>query len=119
MMTSSMSSPVIGQEPLSIIQLWRKFRSMRPDFVSSFAAYQHCRSRGWVPKGGGGAKYGVDFSKTHTLIQTHAHTGVFHFRLRLQGAWPAKVYQSKNDGVFRCSSASLERKGPMILQCLW
>ncbi|XP_054472195.1 tRNA-splicing endonuclease subunit Sen2 [Anoplopoma fimbria] len=49
-----------NQEPLSIIQLWRTFRSLRPDFVSSFAAYQHCRSSGWVPKEGGGAKYGVD-----------------------------------------------------------
>ena len=66
-----MSSPVIGQEPLSIIHLWRKFRSLRPDFVSSFAAYQHFRSRGWVPKEGGGAKYGVDFSKTHTHTQKH------------------------------------------------
>ncbi|KAM3621526.1 uncharacterized protein V6R79_012410 [Siganus canaliculatus] len=54
-------SVYLHQEPLSIIQLWRKFRSLRPDFVSSFAAYQHFRSRGWVPKGGGGAKYGVDF----------------------------------------------------------
>lgn len=71
-LTSSMSSPVIGQEPLSIIQLWRKFRSLRPDFVSSFAAYQHFRSKGWVPKGGGGAKYGVDLSKTHT--ETHTRT---------------------------------------------
>ncbi|XP_034388021.1 tRNA-splicing endonuclease subunit Sen2 [Cyclopterus lumpus] len=53
-------SVYLNQEPLSIIQLWREFRSMRPDFVSSFAAYQHCRSRGWVPKGGGGAKYGAD-----------------------------------------------------------
>lgn len=66
-----MFCPVIRQEPLSIIQLWRMFRSLRPDFVSSFAAYQHFRSRGWVPKGGGGAKYGVDFSKKHT--QTHTH----------------------------------------------
>ncbi|KAM8756331.1 tRNA-splicing endonuclease subunit Sen2 [Acanthopagrus schlegelii] len=54
-------SVYLHQEPLSIIHLWRKFRSLRPDFVSSFAAYQHCRSRGWVPKEGGGAKYGVDF----------------------------------------------------------
>ncbi|KAM8913376.1 tRNA-splicing endonuclease subunit Sen2 [Spinachia spinachia] len=53
-------SVYLKQEPLSIIQLWRRFRSLRPDFVSSFAAYQHCRSRGWVPKVGGGAKYGVD-----------------------------------------------------------
>uniref|UniRef100_A0A3Q3XCH1 tRNA-intron lyase n=1 Tax=Mola mola TaxID=94237 RepID=A0A3Q3XCH1_MOLML len=51
----------LEEEPLSIIQLWRSFRTLRPDFISSFAAYQHCRSRGWVPKGGGGAKYGVDF----------------------------------------------------------
>ncbi|XP_027858469.1 tRNA-splicing endonuclease subunit Sen2 isoform X2 [Xiphophorus couchianus] len=48
------------QEPLSVVQLWRKFRLLRPDFVSSYAAYHHFRSRGWVPKGGGGAKYGVD-----------------------------------------------------------
>ncbi|XP_076602845.1 tRNA-splicing endonuclease subunit Sen2 isoform X1 [Chaetodon auriga] len=54
-------SVYLHQEPLSVIQLWRMFRSLRPDFVSSFAAYQHCRSRGWVPKVGGGAKYGVDF----------------------------------------------------------
>ncbi|XP_039653269.1 tRNA-splicing endonuclease subunit Sen2 [Perca fluviatilis] len=53
-------SVYLNQEPLSVIQLWRKFRSLRPDFVCSFSAYQHCRSRGWVPKGGGGAKYGVD-----------------------------------------------------------
>ncbi|XP_041634265.1 tRNA-splicing endonuclease subunit Sen2 [Cheilinus undulatus] len=53
-------SVYLHQEPLSILQLWRKFRSMRPDFVSSFAAYQHFRSKGWIPKLGGGAKYGVD-----------------------------------------------------------
>uniref|UniRef100_A0A3B5B7R5 tRNA-splicing endonuclease subunit Sen2 n=1 Tax=Stegastes partitus TaxID=144197 RepID=A0A3B5B7R5_9TELE len=50
----------LQQEPLSVVQLWRKFRSLRADFVSSYAAYHHFRSRGWVPKGGGGAKYGVD-----------------------------------------------------------
>lgn len=54
---------VIGQEPLSIIELWRKFRSLRPDFISSYAAYHLFRSRGWVPKGGGAAKYGADLSK--------------------------------------------------------
>ncbi|XP_054881845.1 LOW QUALITY PROTEIN: tRNA-splicing endonuclease subunit Sen2-like [Poeciliopsis prolifica] len=48
------------QEPLSVVELWRKFRLLRPNFVSSYAAYHHFRSRGWVPKGGGGAKYGVD-----------------------------------------------------------
>ncbi|KAM4583490.1 tRNA-splicing endonuclease subunit Sen2 [Fundulus diaphanus] len=53
-------SVYLQQEPLSVIELWRKFRSLRPDFVSSYAAYHHFRSRGWVPKGGGGAKYGVD-----------------------------------------------------------
>ncbi|KAM3843037.1 tRNA-splicing endonuclease subunit Sen2-like, partial [Diretmus argenteus] len=47
-----------NQEPLSIIQLWRRFRSFQPDFVSSYAAYHHYRSRGWVPKAG--AKYGAD-----------------------------------------------------------
>ncbi|XP_061544433.1 tRNA-splicing endonuclease subunit Sen2 [Phycodurus eques] len=50
----------LEQEPLSIAQLWRRFVSLRPDFVSAYAAYHHFRSRGWVPKGGSGAKYGVD-----------------------------------------------------------
>ncbi|XP_006801935.1 tRNA-splicing endonuclease subunit Sen2 isoform X1 [Neolamprologus brichardi] len=53
-------SVYLQQEPLSIVQLWRTFRSLRPDFVSSYAVYHHFRSKGWVPKGGGGAKYGVD-----------------------------------------------------------
>lgn len=61
--TETLFCIVIGQEPLSVIQLWRMFRSLRPDFISSYAAYHHFRSRGWVPKGGSGAKYGVDFSK--------------------------------------------------------
>uniref|UniRef100_A0A3B3WFR3 tRNA-splicing endonuclease subunit Sen2 n=1 Tax=Poecilia mexicana TaxID=48701 RepID=A0A3B3WFR3_9TELE len=58
--SSSLSCLLIGQEPLSVVELWRTFRLLRPDFVSSYAAYHHFRSRGWVPKGGGGAKYGVD-----------------------------------------------------------
>nr|XP_015813828.2 tRNA-splicing endonuclease subunit Sen2 isoform X2 [Nothobranchius furzeri] len=53
-------SVYLQQEPLSIIQLWRKFRSLHPDFISLYAAYHHFRSKGWVPKGGGGAKYGAD-----------------------------------------------------------
>lgn len=53
-------SVYLQQEPLTVMQLWRKFRSLRPDFVSSYAAYHHFRSKGWVPKGGGGAKYGVN-----------------------------------------------------------
>ncbi|CAJ1051233.1 tRNA-splicing endonuclease subunit Sen2 [Xyrichtys novacula] len=53
-------SVYLNQEPLSILQLWQTFRSLRPDFISSYAAYQHFRSKGWVPKTGGGAKYGVD-----------------------------------------------------------
>ncbi|XP_037108472.1 tRNA-splicing endonuclease subunit Sen2 isoform X1 [Syngnathus acus] len=48
------------QAPLSITELWRHLVALRPDFVSSYAAYHHFRSRGWVPKGGSGAKYGVD-----------------------------------------------------------
>ncbi|XP_077434789.1 tRNA-splicing endonuclease subunit Sen2 [Vanacampus margaritifer] len=50
----------LRQEPLSITQLWRQFVALRPDFVSSYAAYHHFRSRGWVPKTGSGAKYGAD-----------------------------------------------------------
>ncbi|XP_028303583.1 tRNA-splicing endonuclease subunit Sen2 [Gouania willdenowi] len=48
------------QEPLSVVQLWRRLCVIGPDFISSYAAYHHLRSRGWVPKGGG-AKYGADF----------------------------------------------------------
>lgn len=66
---ATMTNCVIGQEPLSILQLWRKFRSLRPDFISLFATYQHFRSKGWIPKGGSGAKYGVDFRKiTQTCL---------------------------------------------------
>lgn len=54
-------SVYLQQEPLSVVSLWQTFRSLCPDFVSCYAAYHHCRSRGWVPKGGSGAKYGVDF----------------------------------------------------------
>ncbi|XP_029358326.1 tRNA-splicing endonuclease subunit Sen2 [Echeneis naucrates] len=53
-------SVYLDKEPLSVIQLWRTFQTMHPNFVSSYAAYHHFRSRGWVPKGGSGAKYGVD-----------------------------------------------------------
>ncbi|XP_029906878.1 tRNA-splicing endonuclease subunit Sen2 isoform X2 [Myripristis murdjan] len=48
------------QEPLPVVSLWRKFCSLQPGFSSSYAAYHHYRSRGWVPKTGGGAKYGAD-----------------------------------------------------------
>ncbi|XP_008319476.1 tRNA-splicing endonuclease subunit Sen2 isoform X2 [Cynoglossus semilaevis] len=54
-------SVCLNQEPLSILQLWKTFRAQRPDFVCSYAAYHYFRCKGWVPKGGGGAKYGVDF----------------------------------------------------------
>lgn len=62
---------VIGQEPLSILQLWRNFCSLRTDFISLFAAYQHFRSKGWIPKGGSGAKYGVDFCKSARNMITY------------------------------------------------
>uniref|UniRef100_A0A8D3A068 tRNA-splicing endonuclease subunit Sen2 n=1 Tax=Scophthalmus maximus TaxID=52904 RepID=A0A8D3A068_SCOMX len=65
-------SVYLHQEPLTIIQLWRKFRSLNPDFVTSYAAYHHFRSRGWVPKGG--AKYGVDLSKTQNTTVQHMLT---------------------------------------------
>ncbi|KAJ0002678.1 hypothetical protein NQD34_007827 [Periophthalmus magnuspinnatus] len=49
-----------NQAPLSLLQLWRTFCALSPDFVSSYAAYHFYRSRGWVPKTGSGAKYGTD-----------------------------------------------------------
>lgn len=54
------------------MELWAKFCSLCPDFITSYAAYHHFRSRGWVPKGGGAAKYGADLSKTPRLTSnTH------------------------------------------------
>ncbi|KAM8868574.1 tRNA-splicing endonuclease subunit Sen2 isoform 1-T1 [Synchiropus picturatus] len=50
----------LHQEPLSVIQLWRRFRSLDKDFVCLYSVYHHFRSKGWVAKMGGGAKYGVD-----------------------------------------------------------
>ncbi|KAG7270850.1 hypothetical protein CRUP_032239 [Coryphaenoides rupestris] len=39
-----------NQKPLSISEVWRRFRGLQPGFESSYAAYHHYRSRGWVPK---------------------------------------------------------------------
>ncbi|KAK7881090.1 hypothetical protein WMY93_032300 [Mugilogobius chulae] len=48
------------QVPLSILQLWRTFRSFSSDFVSFYSAFHFYRSKGWIPKTGSGAKYGSD-----------------------------------------------------------
>lgn len=45
-------------ETLSILQVWRTFRSAQPDFEIAYAAYHYFRSKGWVPKSG--IKYGTD-----------------------------------------------------------
>ncbi|XP_060766775.1 tRNA-splicing endonuclease subunit Sen2 [Neoarius graeffei] len=45
-------------EALSILQLWRLFRSLQPNFEITYAAYHYFRSKGWVPKSG--IKYGTD-----------------------------------------------------------
>ncbi|XP_026788722.3 tRNA-splicing endonuclease subunit Sen2 isoform X2 [Pangasianodon hypophthalmus] len=45
-------------EALSILQLWRMFRSAQPNFEITYAAYHYFRSKGWVPKSG--IKYGTD-----------------------------------------------------------
>ncbi|KAI5607599.1 tRNA-splicing endonuclease subunit Sen2, partial [Silurus asotus] len=45
-------------EALSILQLWRIFRSAQPNFEITYAAYHYFRSKGWVPKSG--IKYGTD-----------------------------------------------------------
>ncbi|XP_061640950.1 tRNA-splicing endonuclease subunit Sen2 isoform X2 [Phyllopteryx taeniolatus] len=97
----------LEQEPLSIAQLWRRFVSLRPDFVSAYAAYHHFRSRGWVPKGGsganavqerssflprqlfrGGGKGGRAFCRLYAASVFLAFSGNFeqNHRQRLQGA---------------------------------
>ncbi|XP_044074647.1 tRNA-splicing endonuclease subunit Sen2 [Siniperca chuatsi] len=55
-------SVYLHQEPLSVIQLWRKFRVCvcGGSSVAARSALSQALRRGWVPKGGGGAKYGVD-----------------------------------------------------------
>ncbi|XP_059384900.1 tRNA-splicing endonuclease subunit Sen2 isoform X2 [Carassius carassius] len=45
-------------EALSVAQVWTMFRSLQPNFSSSYAAYHYFRSKGWVPKSG--IKYGTD-----------------------------------------------------------
>ncbi|KAM4740334.1 tRNA-splicing endonuclease subunit Sen2 isoform 2-T2 [Anableps anableps] len=70
-------SVYLNQEPLSVVELWRNFRSLRPNFASSYAAYHHFRSRGWVPKGGGGAKYGVDLTLPVVVFCWSVDSGVF------------------------------------------
>uniref|UniRef100_A0A8C5DK39 tRNA-intron lyase n=1 Tax=Gouania willdenowi TaxID=441366 RepID=A0A8C5DK39_GOUWI len=75
------------QEPLSVVQLWRRLCVIGPDFISSYAAYHHLRSRGWVPKGGG-AKYGADFMlyrKGPPFYHARYHTYTQSSFLRLQG----------------------------------
>lgn len=52
---------LLFQEALSILQLWRLFRSLQPNFEITYAAYHYFRSKGWVPKSG--IKYGTDLSK--------------------------------------------------------
>ncbi|PAA61856.1 hypothetical protein BOX15_Mlig030615g1, partial [Macrostomum lignano] len=44
---------------LTCAQLWLRLRSELPRFAQLYAAYQHYRSRGWVPKDG--ASVGADF----------------------------------------------------------
>ncbi|KAJ8361081.1 hypothetical protein SKAU_G00176060 [Synaphobranchus kaupii] len=47
-----------NEEPLTIIHLWEVFRSVQPNFETSYMAYHYFRCKGWVPKVG--MKYGTD-----------------------------------------------------------
>ncbi|GIL92732.1 hypothetical protein Vretifemale_20236 [Volvox reticuliferus] len=40
-------------------KLWRACRAIRSNFVTSYAAYHHLKSKGWIPRSG--LLYGVDF----------------------------------------------------------
>ncbi|XP_063796848.1 tRNA-splicing endonuclease subunit Sen2 [Pseudophryne corroboree] len=46
------------KEPLPIQKLWDLLRAAQQNFPTSYMAYQHFRSKGWVPKVG--LKYGTD-----------------------------------------------------------
>ena len=48
-----------GQTELSLLQQWRRFCSLQPDFPVLYRAYHHYRSRGWVVKSG--ATLGADW----------------------------------------------------------
>ncbi|GIL64389.1 hypothetical protein Vafri_18227 [Volvox africanus] len=44
---------------LSTEELWRACRATRSNFATSYAAYHHLKSKGWIPRSG--LLYGVDF----------------------------------------------------------
>ncbi|XP_072277091.1 tRNA-splicing endonuclease subunit Sen2 isoform X2 [Pyxicephalus adspersus] len=46
------------KEPLTILKLWEIFCASQRNFQTSYMAYHHFRSKGWVPKVG--LKYGTD-----------------------------------------------------------
>ncbi|XP_058534830.1 tRNA-splicing endonuclease subunit Sen2 isoform X2 [Ochotona princeps] len=46
------------KEPLPIVKLWQAFSTVQPTFRTTYLAYHHFRSKGWVPKVG--LKYGTD-----------------------------------------------------------
>ncbi|XP_057561274.1 tRNA-splicing endonuclease subunit Sen2 isoform X6 [Hippopotamus amphibius kiboko] len=46
------------KEPLTIVKLWSAFAVVQPAFRTTYMAYHHFRSKGWVPKAG--LKYGTD-----------------------------------------------------------
>ncbi|XP_060036664.1 tRNA-splicing endonuclease subunit Sen2 isoform X2 [Erinaceus europaeus] len=48
----------LEEEPLTIMQLWKAFSTAQPTFRTTYMAYHHFRSKGWVPKVG--LKYGTD-----------------------------------------------------------
>lgn len=45
-------------EPLSVLEVWSMFRSVQPNFSTTYAAYHYFRAKGWVPKTG--IKNGTD-----------------------------------------------------------
>ena len=49
----------MDNKPLSVTQLWQACLRAQPGFLSSYVAYHHLRSKGWVVRTG--EKYGVDF----------------------------------------------------------
>jgi len=58
-------SPDGTMQELGDQEVWDAFRSIRSNFVSSYAGYHHLKSKGWLPRSG--LLYGVDY----VLYQMH------------------------------------------------
>uniref|UniRef100_A0A1I8ITH9 tRNA-intron lyase n=1 Tax=Macrostomum lignano TaxID=282301 RepID=A0A1I8ITH9_9PLAT len=102
---------------LTCAQLWLRLRSELPRFASctlAYAAYQHYRSRGWVPKDG--ASVGADFL-LYAQGPAFYHASYAVLLLPEEPDGPASSWRGRlavarvaeRCGLWRLKSASIER----------